>query len=102
MAPSRRRRGRGEESTYFDATKDRWIGATSLGFSPDGERRVREKVCGQSRAEVLDKLRALHRDLDVGVRTSATYTVAAYIQDWMAWPRWYRPRSDGPADHRRP
>ena len=52
---------------YFDASKNRWIGATSLGFSPDGERRIRQKVSGRTKAEVRDKLRALHRDLEAGL-----------------------------------
>jgi hypothetical protein len=84
MAPSSRRRGHGEDSIYFDASKNRWIGATSLGWSPDGAHRLRQKVRGKTKAEVRDKLQALHRELDVGVRTSATYTVAACVQDWLA------------------
>jgi integrase len=84
MAPSPRRRGHGEDSIYFDATKNRWIGATSLGFSPSGETRIRQKVRGRTKAEVQDKLQALHRELDAGLHTSATYTVAACIQDWLA------------------
>jgi integrase len=84
MAPPTRRRGHGEDSIYFDATKNRWIGATSLGFSPGGETRIRQKVRGRTKAEVRDKLQALHRELEAGLRTSVTYTVAACIQDWLA------------------
>jgi integrase len=69
---------------YFDASKNRWVGATSLGWSPDGERRIRYKVRGRTKAEVRVKLQALHRELDAGVHTSATYTVAACLQDWLA------------------
>ncbi len=32
------RRGRGEDSIYWDASKNRYIGAVSLGFNPSGTR----------------------------------------------------------------
>ncbi len=83
MAVASRRRGHGDDSIYFDASKNRWVGATSLGFSPDGQRRIRHKVRGRTRAEVREKLQALHRELDAGLQTSASYTVAACIQDWL-------------------
>ncbi len=48
MAEAARRRGHHEDSKlYFDASKNRWVGATSLGFSPDGGRRIRQKVRGR-------------------------------------------------------
>jgi integrase len=84
MAPTSQRRGHGDDSIYFDASKNRWIGATSLGFSPDGTKRIRHKVRGRTKAEVRDKLKALHQDLDAGVQPSATYTVARCIDDWLA------------------
>jgi hypothetical protein len=84
MAPSPRRRGHGEDSIYFDASKNRWIGATSLGFSPDGEKRVRQKVRGRTKAEVREKLQAMHRELEIGVHSSGTYTVAQCVDDWLA------------------
>ena len=37
-----RRRGHGEDATYFDAAKIRYIGAISVGFGPDGKR-IRRK-----------------------------------------------------------
>jgi hypothetical protein len=42
------------------------------------------RVRGKTKAEVRDKLQALRRELAVGVRTSATYTVAQCIEDWLA------------------
>jgi hypothetical protein len=83
MAPAAVRRGHGEDSIYFDASKNRWVGATSLGVSADGQRRIRHKVRGKTKAEVRAKLQALHRELAAGVHTSATYTVAQCIQDWL-------------------
>jgi integrase len=77
-----RRRGHGEDAVYFDATKNRYVGAVSLGFGPDGKR-SRRKVTGRTKAEVRDKLKALHAELDRGLRTSATYTVRQAVDDWL-------------------
>jgi hypothetical protein len=52
------RRGHGEDTVYRDG--DRWRGAVSLGVGPDG-RRLRRKVSGRTKAEVLQKLRELER-----------------------------------------
>jgi hypothetical protein len=68
-----RRRGHGEDAIYFDAAKNRYVGAVSLGFGPDGKR-SRRKVYGRTKLEVRDKLKTLHAELDRGLRTSATYT----------------------------
>jgi hypothetical protein len=43
-----RRRGRGEDAIYFDETKNRYVGAVSLGFGPDGKR-IRRKVTGRTK-----------------------------------------------------
>jgi integrase len=77
-----RRRGHGEDAIYFDAAKNRYIGAVSLGFGPDGKR-TRRKVSGRTKAEVRDKLKALHAELDRGLRTSAAYTVRQAVDDWL-------------------
>jgi hypothetical protein len=80
------RRGYGEDGICFDHQGDcrdsalhktcagRWRGVVSLGLDADG-RRVRKKVSGQTKAEVKDKLKALHSELDAGVRSAASYTV---------------------------
>ncbi|MGB6454937.1 MAG: hypothetical protein WBH47_10675 [Streptosporangiaceae bacterium] len=83
MAEAARRRGHNEDSIYFDASKNRWVGAASLGFTTDGERRIRPKVRGRTRAEIRDKLQALHRELEAGLRVSASYTVASCVRDWL-------------------
>ena len=77
-----RRRGHGEDAIYFDATKNRYVGAVSLGFGPDGKR-SRRKVSGRTKQEVRDKLKALHSELDRGLRTSSTYTVRQAVNDWL-------------------
>jgi hypothetical protein len=55
----------------------------SLGYAANGKR-IRRKVSGQTRTEVKDKLKALHSELDAGVRTAAGYTVEAAVADWLA------------------
>jgi integrase len=77
-----RRRGHGEDAIYFDAAKNRYVGAISLGFGPDGKR-TRRKVTGRTKQEVRDKLKALHAELDRGLHTSATYTVRQAVDDWL-------------------
>jgi len=77
-----RRRGRGEDAIYFDPAKNRYVGAVSLGFGPDGKR-IRRKVTGRTKQDVRDKLKALHGELDRGLRTSSTYTVRQAVADWL-------------------
>jgi hypothetical protein len=89
------RRGYGEDGIYFDHRDDcrdsadhktcsgRWRGVVSLGYAADGKR-IRKKVSGQTRTEVKDKLKALHSELDAGVRTVQGYTVEAAVADWPA------------------
>jgi integrase len=71
--PKLRRRGHGEDAIYFAASKNRYVGAVSLGFTPDGKR-IRRKVSGKTKQEVRDKLKAVHQELDAGVRSPAGYT----------------------------
>ena len=82
MAESRPRRGHGEDSIYYDQANHYWVAAVSLGHK--GGKRVRRKVTGRTKTEVRTKLRDLRRDLDSGVRTSATYTVDDALDDWLA------------------
>ena len=77
-----RRRGHGEDAIYFDAAKNRYVGAISVGFGTDGKR-IRRKVTGRTKAEVRDKLKAAHAELDRGLHTSATYTVQHAVDDWL-------------------
>src|ERR1700761_8159656 len=88
------RRGYGEDGIYFDHRGDcrdsalhktcagRWRGVVSLGFDADGKR-LRRKVSGQTKAEVKDKLKALHSELDAGLRTAQGYTVEKAVADWL-------------------
>ena len=78
------RRGHGDDSIYFDAVKQRWTGAVSLGYTPDGTRRVRRKVTGKTKTEVKDKLKTLRREMDAGIHSSPSYTMALCIEDWLS------------------
>ena len=78
-----KRRGQGEDSIYSDSSKNRYVGAVSQGFSPVG-RRIRRKVTGRTKAEVRDKLRELHLQVDSGLRPRRRYTVDDALDDWLA------------------
>jgi integrase len=55
----------------------------SLGFDTDG-RRIRRKVSGKTKAIVQDRLKALHSDVETGVRAQPNYTVRRAAEDWLA------------------
>jgi Phage integrase, N-terminal SAM-like domain len=75
------RRGRGEDSVYLDG--NRWRGAASLGYGPDG-RRIRKKVSGATKAEVLRKLRDLRSELNAGLPVpDDRVTVARFLERWL-------------------
>ena len=76
------RRGQGEDSIYWDESKNRYVGAVSLGFSPAGTR-IRKKVSGRTKTEVRDKLRELHKQVESGLRPKRRYTVADALDDWL-------------------
>jgi len=67
-------RGHGEDATYFAAAKNRYVGAVSLGYTPEGKR-IRRKVYGRTKQDVRDKLKALHQELEAGIRSPMGYTV---------------------------
>lgn len=77
------RRGRGDDSIYFDQANGCWVGAVSLGHSLDGKRR-RRTVRGRTKTEVREKLRALREEIASNVRAPAAYTVSQAIDDWLA------------------
>jgi hypothetical protein len=54
-----------------------------LGFNAAGTR-VRKKVSGKTKAEVRDKLRELHKELDAGLKPRRRYTVGDALSDWLA------------------
>jgi integrase len=88
------RRGWGEDGIFFEHSapcrdserhrhcQGRWRGVVSLGFAPDGKR-IRRKVSGKTRTVVQNRLRALHDDLDSGVRARPNYTLRHAADDWL-------------------
>ena len=97
-----KRRGQGEDSIYWDASKNRFVGAVSLGFSPSGTR-IRKKVIGRTKTEVRDKLKDLHKQVESGLRPRRRYTVGDALDDWLAVGRGWPLGPDGdlvPGHHR--
>ncbi|MET7700402.1 site-specific integrase [Streptomyces sp. NPDC005485] len=83
-APERRTRaGHGDDSIYWDKSKNRYIGAVSLGYLPSGKRN-RPKVSGKTKAEVRQKLRELRKELEKGAKAPANYSVAQAVSDWLS------------------
>jgi len=83
MQATGKRRGQGEDSIYWDSSKSRYVGAVSLGFNPSGTR-IRRKVTGRTKAEVRDRLRELHQEVESGLRSRRSYTVSDALDDWFA------------------
>src|SRR6185437_149290 len=89
------RRGWREDGVFFEHNSPcrdshrhrhcdgRWRGVISLGFDTDG-RRIRRKVSGKTKAIVQDRLKALHSDVETGVRAQPNYTVRRAADDWLA------------------
>ncbi|MFI1335520.1 tyrosine recombinase XerC [Streptomyces sp. NPDC020845] len=77
-----RRAGHGEDTIYWDAAKNRYVGAVSLGFAPNGKRR-RPKVYGKTKAEVRTKIRELKKEVQTGVKSPANYTVTDAVKDFL-------------------
>ena len=77
-----KRRARGEDSIFYDRSRNRWAGTITVGWKPDG-RRDRIIVRGSIKTEVKDKLRAKHLELAAGVRAPARYTVEQCLKDWL-------------------
>jgi len=88
------RRGWGQDGVFFEHDapcrdsdrhrhcEGRWRGVISLGFGADGKR-IRRKVSGNTKAVVQDRLKALHADLETGVRASPNYTLRRAAEDWL-------------------
>ncbi|MGW7457277.1 site-specific integrase [Streptomyces sp. NPDC054797] len=87
-----RKAANGEDSIYWDKSKNRYVGAVSLGYTAAG-RRNRAKVTGSTKTEVRRKLRELKKELEQGSKTLANYTVAQAVEDWLA--QGLRGRADG-------
>jgi integrase len=77
------RRSRGEGSLYWDESRQRWMAAVDVGFSPTGKRQ-RRWVSGKTKTEAKQKLLALRRDQSDGLPTEhRTYTVREAVESWL-------------------
>jgi hypothetical protein len=76
------RRGWGDDGIYWVASRKRYAGAISLGWSPTGKR-LRKIVYGETKQAVKDKLKELHEDLAQSVQTSRDYTLLRAVNDWL-------------------
>ncbi|WP_174545751.1 tyrosine-type recombinase/integrase [Nocardiopsis dassonvillei] len=72
----------GQGTVYWDEAKGCFRGEISLGYTPSGKRR-RPKVYGRTNTEVREKLRDLVKEAKSGVKSSATYTVADAVNDFL-------------------
>ncbi|MFK8907567.1 tyrosine recombinase XerC [Streptomyces sp. YS-3] len=78
-----RKAANGEDSIYWDSSKNRYIGAVSLGYTPAGKRN-RPKVSGKTKTEVRQKLKLLKKELGTGGKAPVNYTVSQAVEDWFA------------------
>jgi hypothetical protein len=77
-----KRRARGEDSIFYDRSRNRWAGTITVGWKPNGRRdRIIER--GRTKTEVKDKLRTRHLELAACVRAPARYTVEQCLKDWL-------------------
>ncbi|MEV5951861.1 site-specific integrase [Streptomyces sp. NPDC051993] len=81
--PPARKAGNGEDSIYWDSSKNRYIGAVSRGYTAAGKR-DRPKVSGKTKTEVRQKLKALKKELDAGGKPPVNYSVSQAVDDWFA------------------
>jgi integrase len=79
---NRKRRGRGEGG-IFQRADGLWCASVSAGYNAHGKRK-RRTVYGHSKAEVREKLQALHASAARGVLNDADrLTVAEYLPRWL-------------------
>lgn len=76
-------RAKGEGSIYYDEAADRWRGLLDLGRDGTGKRR-RVKVTGRTRKEAAERLAAKRAEVDAGLLTASTMTVAQLVAEWEA------------------
>lgn len=76
------RRGPGEGSVYREGPY--WVATVEVGANTFNARRVRRKVKGRTRAEVLRKAAEIRRQVEAGlVPADATTTVAEFLERWL-------------------
>jgi integrase len=77
------RRSSGEGSLSWSESRQRWIGRVSLGYFPNGKRRI-GTVSAKTKTEAKSKLRALIRDQEDGLPIAQRgYTVGEAVESWL-------------------
>jgi hypothetical protein len=91
------RRSRGDGGLYFDQSRNRWIAAVTVGYSPAGKRIVR-KASGTIKTAAQRRLKAILRDYKDGLlaapggrtrRGSADPSVASHKVRLAVWPHFH-------------
>ncbi|MDT0303982.1 tyrosine-type recombinase/integrase [Streptomonospora wellingtoniae] len=78
----KKRAAHGDDSIYWVESKNRYVGAISMGFTPAGKRRRYTRM-GRTKTEVRTKLRELRQELETGVRAPTNYTVGDAVEDFL-------------------
>jgi integrase len=80
---SKKRRGRGEGSVYFDEARRLWVSQVSLGQDPVSGKRRRETVYGATKKEVQDKLRDLQAKAADGRLDQTDMSAKNFLELWL-------------------
>ena len=77
------RRSSGEGSLYWNEARQRWVGLVSLGYWPNGKRRIKW-ISGRTKTEARARLREAQRAHDLGVVAGRhDYTVRDAVESWL-------------------
>lgn len=80
-----KRRGRNEDSIFFDVARQVWTGVIDLGLVQGKRKRVTIRAKrGSDRKQLVALLKAKHDELDRGIRTPQNYTFRRCVEDWFA------------------
>lgn len=79
-----KRRGNGEGSIFFEASRQRWVGSIELVEEVSGKRR-RAKVTGRTKTAVRNKLRVLQAQANAGLPVAdGALTFGTYLDAWLS------------------
>ena len=83
----RKRRGRGDGSVFFDASRGCWVGVLDIGRDPETRGRRRRKVSAPTKTLCKDKLDELREEYrKAGTVGRRDITVRQVVADWLAHP----------------
>ncbi len=83
MTRMAKQRGHGEGTVFWEAARERWVAAASVGYDASG-RRLRKKAYGRTKTEARAKLRELLRDHEDGLSAGPErYTVGEAVREWF-------------------